>query len=86
MIEDEKPTGITYEDAIEAAATEGNVDFEGREVRVVSLEPNKSEMLEVPSVRLTLDLGNEYLVLRGYFNRGGEFIEKSREHPFQGPA
>ena len=45
-------------------------------MRVVSLEP-KSEMLEVPSVRLTLDLGDEYLVLRGYFSRGDEFIEKA---------
>ena len=34
-------------------------------------------MSEVPSVRLTLELGDEYLVLRGYFNRGGVFIEEA---------
>ena len=63
----------------------GDVDFEGRQVRAVSFEP-KSGLFEAPSARLTLDLGDEYLVLLGYFSRSGEFIEKGREHPFQGPA
>jgi hypothetical protein len=33
------------------------------------------------SARLDLDLGDEYVVLLGYF-RGGEFIEEGRERPF----
>jgi hypothetical protein len=85
MAEEEKPTGIRYEDAAAAARHGGSVDFEGRRVRVVSFEP-RSGMFEAPSARLTLDLGDEYLVLLGYFSRSGEFIEAGREHPFQGPA
>jgi hypothetical protein len=37
MAEEERPTGITYKDAIEAAEAiphGGSVDFEGREVRL----------------------------------------------------
>jgi hypothetical protein len=71
MAEEERPTRIRYEDAMHAAKHGGGVDFEGH---------------EAPSARLTLDLGDEYLVLLGYFSRSGEFIEKGREHPFQGPA
>jgi hypothetical protein len=85
MTEEGRPTGIRYEDAMHAAKHGGDLDFEGRQVRVVSFEP-KSGMFEAPSARLTLDLGDEYLVLLGYFSRSGEYIEKGREHPFQGPA
>ena len=35
MTEEAKPTGITYDDAIQAAQHSGSVDFEGREVRLV---------------------------------------------------
>jgi hypothetical protein len=80
MTAEERPTGITYEDAIEAAKHGGNVDYEGRKVRMVSISGRTGR--ETPSsARLDLDLGNEYLVLLGYF-RGGEFIEEGREHPF----
>jgi hypothetical protein len=41
-------------------------------------------MFEAPSARLTLDLGDEYLVLLGYLDRGSEFIEEGREHRFEG--
>jgi hypothetical protein len=85
MTEEDRPTGIRYEDAMQAAKHGGELDFEGRQVRVVSFEP-KSGMFEASSARLTLDLGDEYLVLLGYFSRSGEYIEKAREHPFQGPA
>jgi hypothetical protein len=37
---------------------------------------------EAPSARLELDLGQEYLMLHGYFDRGGEFVETGRERPF----
>jgi hypothetical protein len=83
MREEGRPTGIRYEDAMHAAKHGGDIDFEGRQVRAVSFEP-KSGMFEAPSARLTLDLGDEYLVLLGYFSRGGEFIEEGREHPFEG--
>ena len=83
MTEEGRPTGIRYEDAKDAAMHGGNVDFEGRMARVVSFEP-KSGMFEAPSAHLTLDLGDEHLVLLGYFSRGGEFIEEGRERPYQG--
>jgi hypothetical protein len=35
---------------------------------------------EAPSAQLDLDLGDEYLVLLGYFS-AGEFMETSRERP-----
>ena len=80
MSEEERPTGIQYEDAVEAAKLGGNVDFEGRKVRVVSISARTG--METPySARLDLDLGDEYMVLLGYF-RGGEFIEEGRERPF----
>src|SRR5215203_3415294 len=37
MPEEGRPTGITHEDVIEAAKHGGNVEFEGRKVRVVSI-------------------------------------------------
>ena len=60
-------------------------DFEGRKVRVVSISGRTGRHTPY-SARLDLDLGDEYVVLLGYFSRSGEFIEKGREHPFQGPA
>ena len=81
MAEEKRPTRIRYEDAMHAAKHGGGVDFEGREVRVVSFEP-KSGLFEAPSARLTFDLGDEYLVLLGYFS-AGEFMETSRERPLE---
>jgi hypothetical protein len=80
MAAEERPTGITYEELIEAAKHCGNVDFEGRKVRVVSIS-DRTGMKTPYSARLDLDLGDEYLVLLGYF-RGEEFIEEGRERPF----
>ena len=37
MTEEGRPTGIRYEDAVDAARRGGNVDFEGRKVRLVSI-------------------------------------------------
>ena len=80
MTQQGRPTGITHEDVIEAAKHGGNVAFEGRKVRVVSISPRAG--METPySARLDLDLGDEYVVLLGHF-RGGEFIEEGRERPF----
>jgi hypothetical protein len=81
MTEEGRPTGITHEDVIEAAQHGGNVDFEGRKVRVVSIS-DKTGMYTPYSARLDLDLGDEYLTLIGYFSRSGEFIEEGRERPF----
>jgi hypothetical protein len=79
MTEEDRPTGIRYEDAIGVAQRGGNVDFEGRKVRVVSISGRTG--MNVPySARLDLDLGDEYVVLLGYF-RGDEFIEEGRERP-----
>jgi hypothetical protein len=58
----------------------GNVDFEGRKVRVISISGRTGRGTPY-SARLDLDLGDEYVVLLGYF-RGGEFIEEGRERPF----
>ena len=81
MTEQERPTGITYEEVIEAAKHGGNVELEGRKVRVVSISGRTG--METPySARLDLDLGDEYVVLLGYFSRSGEFIEEGRERPF----
>ena len=80
MTEEERPTGITYEDAIRAAEAipdGGSVSFEGRELQLVDFN-TKSSIDERNSARLTLDLGEEYLVLVGYF-WGGEFMEVGRE-------
>jgi hypothetical protein len=75
MAEAGGPTGIKYEDAIEAAQRGENTDFEGRKVRVVSISGTTG--MDVPySARLDLDLRDEYVVLLGYF-RGDEFIEEA---------
>ena len=77
MTEEERPTSITYEVAIEAAKHGGNVDYEGRKVRVVSISARTG--MDTPYfARLDLDLGDQFVVLLGYF-RGGEFIEEGRE-------
>ena len=83
MEEEAKPTGITYQEAIEAAKQGGTVTFEGREARVVGFD-SKSSIDEPNTSRLTLDLGDEYLVIVGHF-WGGEFIEEHRQEPFSGP-
>jgi len=77
MTEEAKPTGITYDDAIQAAQHSGSVDLEGREVRVAGLNI-KSAINEGNSARITLDLGDKYLVLVGHF-WGDEFMEEGRE-------
>jgi hypothetical protein len=82
MTEEGRPTGIQYEDALEAAASSGTVEFEGRQVRVVGLQ-ERSGLFELPSQRLTLDLGEEYLVLICYLSGDDEFMETSRERPFE---
>jgi hypothetical protein len=83
MEEEAKPTGITYEEAIVAAKQGGTVTFEGREARVVGFD-SKSSIDEPNTSRLTLDLGDEYLVIVGHF-WGGEFIEERRQDPFSEP-
>jgi hypothetical protein len=80
MAEEGRPTGIKYEDAKGAAQRGGNVDFEGRKARVVSLH-GMDEMDELYSARLELDLEDERLVLFGHFS-GNEFMEVDRERPF----
>jgi hypothetical protein len=60
MDEEAKPTGITYEEAIEAAKQGGSVTFEGRQARVVGFD-SKSSIDEPNTSRLTLDLGDKYL-------------------------
>jgi hypothetical protein len=83
MTEEGRPTGIQYGDAIEAAKHGGNVDYEGRKVRVVGISGRTGR--DTPySARLDLDLGDEYVVLLGYFSRDDEFIEEGRERPFGG--
>src|SRR5215211_7270396 len=77
MTEEGRPTGIRYEDAVDAARRGGNVDFEGRKVRLVSIN-TKSEIHAPHPARLLLDLGDEYLVIDGYFS-GDEFIEEGRQ-------
>ena len=81
MTEEGRPTGIQYEAALEAAKHGGNVDFEGRKVRVVSISGRTGRHTPY-SARLDLDLGDEYVVLLGYFSRDDEFIEEGRESPF----
>ena len=84
MAEEGGPTGIKYEVATEAAQRGENTDFEGRKVRVVSISGRTG--MDVPySARLDLDLGDEYVVLLGYF-RCDEFIEEGRERPFEEAA
>jgi hypothetical protein len=79
MGEEGRPTGIHYEDAQNAANHGGSVDFEGRKVRIIGFN-SKTGTDEAPSAQLDLDLGDEYLVLIGYFS-AGEFMETSRERP-----
>jgi len=76
-----RPTGITYEDAMDAASRGGGIDFEGRKARVVHLS-QKSGRDTPHTARIELDLGDGYLALLGYFNRDGEFMEEGRERPF----
>jgi hypothetical protein len=84
MAEEGRPTGIKYEDVMGAAQRGGSVDFEGRKARVVSISGRIG--MDVPySARLDLDLGDEYVVLLGYF-RGDDFIEERRERPFEEAA
>ena len=80
MEEAGKPPGKNHDDVVEAAGNYGSVDFEGRQRCVVSFS-DQSGMFEVPSARIDLDMGDEFLVLFGYF-RGGESIEMGRQHPF----
>jgi hypothetical protein len=82
MGEEGRPTGIQYEDALEAAASGGTVEFEGRQVRVVVLQ-ERSGLFEAPSQRITLDLGEEYLALICYLSDDDEFMETSRELLFE---
>jgi hypothetical protein len=76
-----RPTGITYEDAMDAAQRGGSIDFEGRKARIVHLS-QKSGRDTPHTARIELDLGDGYLALLGYFSRDGEFMEEGREHPF----
>jgi plasmid stability protein len=80
MAEQGTPTGINHEAVVRAIQHGGSVEFEGRQARVVGLSDHQ-KISEQNVARLELDLGNEYLVLFGFF-RGGEFIETGRESPF----
>jgi hypothetical protein len=82
MTEEGRPTGLQYEDVVKAATSSGTVEFEGRQVRVVGLQ-ERSGLFELPSQRITLDLGEEYLALTCYLNDDDEFMEMSRDHPFE---
>ena len=84
-MEEERPTGTSCEVAEVAAASGGTVTFEGREARVVSFR-SRREIYDIPSAQLELDLGDEYLTLRGFCDLNGEFIETRRERPFRGDA
>jgi hypothetical protein len=79
MGEEGRPTSIHYEDAQNAANHGGSVNFEGRKVRIIGFNSNTGTD-EAPSAQLDLVLGDEYLVLLGYFS-AGEFMETSRERP-----
>ena len=85
MAEEGRATGIPYEDVIETARHGGTMGFEGQQVRVVSFSDEEG-MTEDPSARLELDLGDDYLMLYGYFSRDNKFIETGRERPFGGTA
>ena len=80
MAERGTPTGITHVDVVRAVQQGGSVSFEGRQARVAGLSDHQ-RIGEQNVARLELDLGNEYLVLFGFF-RGGEFMETGRESPF----
>lgn len=80
MAKEIRRTGITYQDAIEAAHRGGSIDFEGRKARVVHLSQRSGR--DMPhSARVELDLGDRYLALIGFFS-GEEFMEEARERPF----
>jgi hypothetical protein len=81
MGEEGRPTGIHYEVAQNAANHGGSVDFEGRKVRIIGFN-SKTGTDEAPSAQLDLDLGEEYLVLIGYF-WDCKFMETSRERPLE---
>jgi len=81
MAEMMSPTGITYEDAMDAAQRGGGIDFEGRKARVVHLS-QKSGRDTPHSAQIELDLGDGCLALLGYFSGDDEFMEESRERPF----
>jgi hypothetical protein len=82
-MEEAKPTGITYLEAIEAARHSGTVTFEGREARVVSFN-SKTSIDEPNTAQLTLELGGgRYVMIVGHF-WGGEFIEERRQDPYSG--
>jgi hypothetical protein len=82
MTEEGRPTGLQYEDVVKAATSSGTVEFEGRQVRVVGLQ-ERSGLFELPSQRITLDLGEEYLALICYLSDDDEFMETSRERLFE---
>jgi hypothetical protein len=82
MEEEIRRTGITYEDVMDAAQRGGSIDFEGRKARIVHLS-QKSGRDTPHSARIELDLGEEYLILVGYFSDfSGKFMEEARERPF----
>jgi hypothetical protein len=84
MEEEAKPTGITYQEAIKAAEQGSTVTFEGREARVIGFRTRST--IDTPNAaRLTLDLGNEYVVIVGHF-QNGEFIGVRREDPLSGSS
>ena len=80
MAEQGTPTGINQVDVVRAVQQGGSVSFEGHQARIVGLSDHQ-RIGEQNVARLELDLGNEYLVLFGFF-RGGEFMETGRESPF----
>ena len=80
MAEQGTPTGINQVDVVRAVQQGGSVSFEGRQARIVGLSDHQ-RIGKQNVTRLELDLGNEYLVLFGFF-RGGEFMETGRESPF----
>ena len=51
-------------------------------MRVVGLQ-ERSGLFELPSQRITLDLGEKYLALICYLSDDDEFMETSRERPFE---
>ena len=79
MKEGGRPTGIKYQDADDAARRGGSVDFEGRRAEVVRLNVETS-MGTQHTALLDLDLGEEHIVLFGYFS-GDEFMEVGRKRP-----
>ena len=79
MTQEGRPTGIKYEVADDAARRGGTVEFEGRQAEVVRLNV-ESSMGTQHTALLDVDLGEEHLVLFGYFS-GDEFMEVGRKRP-----